>query len=524
MPSWVEDHPTWQKAKEAALKTYKESDENFYAIVTSIYEKMGGKVKHKEKAVELDEMVDFITAAGTSEGAREAWLHRHHGLSLSMKAEQLSRKARDLQSHQAAMQAHYDAGGQHHAEGNKSLAEYHDNMIAAHRQRIKEMTTKASESDLPMNEPKEFVLCQESGVVLAAAKKWEFDIPTTFQWMPGGVSTINAHFNGKPIELTVAVDAMTAKAVQASYEEWFTYRPKQTPFGCVEHREEEAALRLPKGVAAFEWHDGTVAGEDAGIYCTAVPTELGVKNVNGRIHSSWSPSFTTDAEYSKAKIVNERMVFPANARGSRENPAKVTGVAFSVGSLTNKPAFRNISPVRAKEMTASQIYEELGGEPVQAVWSDAARSAAQEARRHHTSMASEHRNKAYAHEASASAHQASMNAHSENTHGHHRMAMQAHLHAHNQHLELNGKAHEEHAEKHRQMVEHHLKHMGKTDGHKAMASEKPSEFPPSYPKPNDGVAAVYAELAPKEDPALKDIYATLAEPPDPMQEIYAQIK
>jgi hypothetical protein len=41
--------------------------------------------------------------------------------------------------------------------------------------------------------------------------------------------------------------------------------------------------------------------------------------------------------------------FPPKARGGTENPAEVTSVGFSVGSLTNKPAFRNIAPVRAKD-------------------------------------------------------------------------------------------------------------------------------------------------------------------------------
>ena len=44
-PSWVEDEDIWAEAKKSALKNYKEDDEGFYAIVTSIYKKMGGKVK-----------------------------------------------------------------------------------------------------------------------------------------------------------------------------------------------------------------------------------------------------------------------------------------------------------------------------------------------------------------------------------------------------------------------------------------------------------------------------------------------
>lgn len=45
MPSWVRDEATWEKAKAAARKQYPDAeDDKFYAIVTSIYKKMGGKI------------------------------------------------------------------------------------------------------------------------------------------------------------------------------------------------------------------------------------------------------------------------------------------------------------------------------------------------------------------------------------------------------------------------------------------------------------------------------------------------
>jgi hypothetical protein len=110
---------------------------------------------------------------------------------------------------------------------------------------------------------------------------------------------------------------------------------------CIEHREEEAAAWPEK----FEW----AADPEPGVYCSVMPGELGVRNVNGKVHRSFSPTFRTDAEYHKAKETNGRLSFPEGVRGSRSNPARVTGVNFSVGSLTNVPAFTNILPVRAKQ-------------------------------------------------------------------------------------------------------------------------------------------------------------------------------
>jgi len=194
------------------------------------------------------------------------------------------------------------------------------------------------------------VHCKASGSAIAPSAKWTVDEPVSFQWLPGGVTTINANFNGKPIELTVQCDESTATAVQSSFEKW-TNRSRQVPFACVEHREEEAAFRLPKGVASFAWKDDP----EPGVFCTALPTELGCRNVNGRIHNSFSPSFTTDADYAKASDKGGCMVFPSGARGSRQNPARVTGMAFSCGSITNKPAFLNIMPVKAKAAAVEAV-------------------------------------------------------------------------------------------------------------------------------------------------------------------------
>ena len=194
--------------------------------------------------------------------------------------------------------------------------------------------------------------------VTASGKRWTDGEEADFQYMPSGVHTICPTWNGRPIQLTVQCDERTAAVCQASLDSWRERQPKQTPFMCVEHREEEAAGR----VLGFSYK----TEPEPGVFCRTVPTPLGARNVNGRIHESFSPSFTTDAEYGKCRVAccNQRVAacrcatpgaasFPDGAKGSASNPASITGVAFSVGSLTNKPAFHQILPVLAKEASAA---------------------------------------------------------------------------------------------------------------------------------------------------------------------------
>src|SRR5204862_1230840 len=125
------------------------------------------------------------------------------------------------------------------------------------------------------------------------------------------------------------------------------------PYGCVEHRAEERAFEPIK----FEWRDDP----EPAIYCTAEPSELGARNVNGKIHTSFSPTFDTDADYhllkcsecnkTKCSCSEQHLwIFPDGARGAEDNPASVTRIdAQSVGSLTNWPAFKEILPIAARQ-------------------------------------------------------------------------------------------------------------------------------------------------------------------------------
>ena len=211
--------------------------------------------------------------------------------------------------------------------------------------------------------------CKDESFAVKAKKVWATGQPTEFQWMPGGTRTITASYGrGKqnvPIELTVLADAEAAKAVQASFEAIKGANPRRPPYGCIEHRAEERAFEPLR----FSWKDDP----EPAIYCECEPSELGARNVNGKIHTSFSPTFDTDAEYGKLECsgcgeglgkcaCSEKHVFrfKTGARGSAANPARVTRLdAQSVGSLTNWPAFKDILPVAASE-PQGLIYDRDG--------------------------------------------------------------------------------------------------------------------------------------------------------------------
>lgn len=47
-PAWVEDEEIWAKAKKEVDRSKYDSEESYYAVVTTVYKNMGGKVKKKE--------------------------------------------------------------------------------------------------------------------------------------------------------------------------------------------------------------------------------------------------------------------------------------------------------------------------------------------------------------------------------------------------------------------------------------------------------------------------------------------
>ena len=181
--------------------------------------------------------------------------------------------------------------------------------------------------------------CAVADLTVTAGQPWVQDQETSFMYMPAGRHTIIAGFRGKAIELTVEiVPEDAAKVLSASMEQLQASQPKQRLFGCIEHAEKDASVWAKK----FE-------ARPDGVYLCAEPSGLGARHVNEKIHRSWSPSFLTDADYAKARLVSDIYQFPEGVKGSRTNPAKITGCAFCLGTLTNKPAFREMSPVMARE-------------------------------------------------------------------------------------------------------------------------------------------------------------------------------
>lgn len=203
-------------------------------------------------------------------------------------------------------------------------------------------SAKASDQDMDAD----VVRCRaqlSTAPVTAQDKPWKQGEPVTFTYMPAGLHTITAGFRKGSVNLTVLVDEDAARAAQRSYDAWRERMPKQKLYGCVEHREQEASV-IAKG---FAWKDGE------GVVISAEPTALGEQNVNGKIHWGWSPSFMTDADYSKAverPPESGQLVFPDGVRGSASNPARITGISRCVGTLTNNPAFHEMPPVKASEV------------------------------------------------------------------------------------------------------------------------------------------------------------------------------
>jgi len=216
----------------------------------------------------------------------------------------------------------------------------------------------------------DIVHCRASGSKLRAdaAPDWAQDVPVEFCYMPGGLHTINAGFCGPitkgraaSINLTLDVDPDRDAAIcQASAEALKAETPKQDIYGCYEHDEKKASL-WAKDVAAGIFKSGVdPVHQEPCILLAAVPSGDGAADVNKKNWRSWSPSFSTNAEYTKCKCSRceetisacdcekPAFYFPPEARGSAEKPAQITGIDAVLGTLTNKPAFRAMPPVRAK--------------------------------------------------------------------------------------------------------------------------------------------------------------------------------
>lgn len=265
-----------------------------------------------------------------------------------------------------------------------------------------ELDTVKAKADDP-----DMVHCRAaSGVALSAPEPWKQDQPVKFIYAPAGVHTITAGFRDGRITMTVVVDQETPDALTASFKS-LSGRRAQTPFADEEHEAHKATLRFPKDATAFEW--GVVKDTEGVVLAGGLPTSYGAEAVNGHVYESWSPEFLTDADYAKARVSDDgHYTFPNGVRGSASNPARLVGVGFTIGALTNKPAFHAMPPVKAADAAKATDGE------VKATWSDAARRAAAASRRAHRESSNansteDHYGAAMAHRFAARLHLASGN-------------------------------------------------------------------------------------------------------------------
>lgn len=331
-----------------------------------------------------------MRASGTSAGVRKSWETRRshfakqaqtsrrlaevssdydsaaiHSKNASAAADKVSEIAdedgRDSESHDEASNANLHAMRSHQIAANHAMRRNDAENVRFHRAKAQVHGARAEKhaglSDLAYDDSPpgvgaaqpaldHFVRCTDVGFSIKAKKVWEPGKPIEFQWMPGGIHTITASYgrgaDNKPIKLTVLCDKDAADRIAASFKAIKSESPRRPPFICVEHQAKERAGEP----LSFAWKNYP----EPAIYCTCEPSALGATNVNGKIHTSFSPTFDTDADYSRLKDVGGVWVFPEGVRGSESNPARVTRLdAQSVGSLTNWNAFKEILPIAARQ-------------------------------------------------------------------------------------------------------------------------------------------------------------------------------
>lgn len=186
-----------------------------------------------------------------------------------------------------------------------------------------------------------------------ASAEFEGEPPAEFMYMPGGVHTVWLGRGGKPAQVTVEVTAATAAALQASLDQLVEERAPQRPYFDFEHRGDEASAWPVR----FAWR----TTPEPGVYVAVEWSKDGRDAVLGKVHRAFSPVFFADAKFPPVPAAAKEVTVPDGQRGSKQNPATVTGCAFVAGSLTNQPAFRKILPLWAKESTAAAGEETKGG-------------------------------------------------------------------------------------------------------------------------------------------------------------------
>ena len=143
--------------------------------------------------------------------------------------------------------------------------------------------------------------------------------PAEFMFLPAGKHTITAHRAGKPVTVTLRVDAATAGTLNAALEAQRA-ESEQKPFMDFDHKKEAASF----WPSAFTWREGQ------GILCSGEWSQAGAAAIQGKAYRSFSPAI----------FLNKYTHEPAS-------PAVITGAPLCMGGLVNDPAFKAMKPLFA---------------------------------------------------------------------------------------------------------------------------------------------------------------------------------
>jgi Mu-like prophage I protein len=148
---------------------------------------------------------------------------------------------------------------------------------------------------------------------------------TEFMYMPGGIREIAAtnYLNGQPIKSKVEVTRASAAALQQQLGAVAARNAPHKPYFDVNHEDAEASFWPEE----FSWREQP----QPGIYVRGQWSDTGRALVEGKSYRAFSPVFfVDDPARSPAKVIC--------------NP----GAPLNFGGLVNDPAFKNISPLWAK--------------------------------------------------------------------------------------------------------------------------------------------------------------------------------
>lgn len=167
----------------------------------------------------------------------------------------------------------------------------------------------------------------ESPIFCSASVQLPPTVTGEFMFMPGGLQTITPFGGGIGQPISVMVDS--SAAVELEKQRAALEAKGQRPYFDFEH-EDDGASFWP---TAFFWK----SGDQPGVWCRGEWTTDGKSGVEGKRWRGFSPVFHVD--------------------NKRARPARIvckTDALPNMGGLVNNPAFKNISPLWAKNATGAQ--------------------------------------------------------------------------------------------------------------------------------------------------------------------------